>query len=135
MLAVPRAVSVTGTELLFSYGTLQLEAVQLATFGRQVAGTSDALRGFEVVSLKIEDPAVVAVSGSALHTMARFTGRASGVIPGTVFAVTPDEIQSADRYEVPAVKRVAVVLQSGMRAWVYVDAQTPDDARADTPPS
>jgi len=31
-------------ELLFAYGTLQLEAVQMATFGRQLAGTSDALR-------------------------------------------------------------------------------------------
>jgi hypothetical protein len=34
-------------ECRFSYGTLQLEAVQMATFGRQLAGTSDALRGFE----------------------------------------------------------------------------------------
>ena len=42
-------------EVLFSYGTLQLEAVQMATFGRQLAGTSDALRGFELVLLKIED--------------------------------------------------------------------------------
>jgi hypothetical protein len=100
-----------------------------------LGGTSDALRGFEVVSLKIEDPAVIAVSGTAHHTMARFTGRASDVIPGTVFAVTPEEIQNADRYEVPAVKRVAVVLESGVGAWVYVDAQTPEDARADTPPS
>jgi hypothetical protein len=111
------------TELLFSYGTLQLEAVQVATFGRRLAGKSDALQGFELVSLKIEDPAVVAISGKAVHSMAKFTGRASDVVCGTVFAVTPDEIQNADKYEVAAVKRVAVVLQSGVRAWVYVDAQ------------
>jgi hypothetical protein len=117
------------TELLFSYGTLQLEAVQLATFGRRLAGTSDALQRFELVRLKIEDPAVVAVSGKAVHTMAKFTGRASDVISGTVFAVTPEEIQNADTYEVPAVKRVAVSLQSGMRAWVYVDARySPSDS-------
>ena len=113
----------TAPELLFSYGTLQLEAVQLATFGRQLTGTGDALHGFELVSLKIEDQAVVAISGTAHHTMATFTGRASDVISGTVFAVTPDELQNADRYEVPAVKRVAVVLQSGVRAWAYVDAR------------
>src|SRR4030088_3437201 len=107
------------SEFLFSYGTLQLEAVQMATFGRQLAGTRDALRGFELVSLKIDDPAVVAVSGKAHHTMARFTGRAADVIPGVVFAVTPDEIQNADKYEVAAVKRVAVVLQSGVRAAAY----------------
>ena len=93
------------TEFLFSYGTLQLEAVQMATFGRQLAGTSDALRAFEH------------------HTMAKFTGRASDVVSGVVFVVTPDEIQNADKYEVAAVKRVAVALQSGLRAWVYVDAR------------
>ena len=111
------------TEFLFSYGTLQLEAVQVATFGRQLAGTSDALRGFELVSLKVEDQTVVGISGTAHHTMAKFTGRASDAVPGTVFAVTPGEIQNADKYEVAAVKRVAVVLQSGVRAWAYVDAR------------
>jgi hypothetical protein len=58
------------TESLFSYGTLQLEAVQ----------------------------------------------------------ITPDEIQNADKYEVAAVKRVAVVLQSGVRAWAYVDARYAPDS-------
>ena len=116
-------------EFLFSYGTLQLEPVQMATFGRQLAGTSDALRGFELVLLKIEDQTVVAISGTAHHTMAKFTGRASDVVSGTVFAVTSDEIQNADKYEVPAVKRVAVVLQSGVRAWAYVDARyAPSDS-------
>jgi hypothetical protein len=110
-------------ELLFSYGTLQLEAVQMATFGRRLAGKGDALRGFELISLKIEDPTVVAISGKAHHTMAKFTGRASDVIPGVVFEVSPGEIQHADKYEVAAVKRVAVVLQSGVRAWAYVDAR------------
>src|SRR4029077_1360218 len=110
-------------ELLFSYGTLQLEAVQMATFGRRLAGKNDALRGFELVSLKIEDPTVVAISGKAHHTMAKFTGRASDVILGVVFEVNLDEIQQADKYEVAAVKRVAVILQSGVRAWSYVDAR------------
>jgi len=112
-------------ELLFSYGTLQLEAVQVATFGRRLEGTSDALRGFELVSLTIEDQAVIALSGKAVHTMASFTGDSSDVISGTVFAVTPAEIQHADAYEVPAVTRVAVVLESGAGAWAYVDARHP----------
>jgi gamma-glutamyl AIG2-like cyclotransferase len=111
------------TEFLFSYGTLQLEAVQMATFGRQLAGTSDALQGFELVLLTIEDETVIAISGKAHHTMATFTGRASDVVSGTVLTVTPHEIQNADKYEVAAVKRVAVVLQSGVRAWAYVDAR------------
>ena len=112
------------TELLFAYGTLQLEAVQLATFGRRLTGTPDMLRRFELVALTIDDPAVIAISGKAHHTMARFSGREPDAIPGTVFAVTSEEIAHADEYEVAAVKRVAVVLESGRRAWAYVDAAT-----------
>lgn len=119
------------TERLFSYGTLQLEAVQIATFGRQLVGTSDAMRGFELVSLTIEDQKVIAISGKSHHTMASFTGRASDVISGTVFTITPGELENADQYEVPEVKRVAVVLQSGVRAWVYVDASRLDAEHVD----
>jgi hypothetical protein len=121
------AVNEAYPELLFSYGTLQLESVQMATFGRPLAGALDALVGFELVPLEIEDQAVIAISGKAQQTMARFTGRASDVISGVVFAVSPDEIQSADTYEVAAVKRVAVVLRSGVRAWAYVDARDRPD--------
>jgi len=115
--------AMAANELLFSYGTLRLEAVQMALFGRQLSGKPDALAGFELGSLKIDDEAVVAISGQTHHTMATFTGRPSDVIVGTVFALTPDEIQNADKYEVEAVKRVSVVLQSGIRAWAYVDAR------------
>ncbi|HEY4941367.1 MAG TPA: hypothetical protein VII56_08050 [Rhizomicrobium sp.] len=113
----------TYTEHLFSYGTLQLSAVQMATFGRLLAGNGDAMPGYEVVPLAIEDADVVAISGKAVHSMARFTGRAGDVIAGTVFAVSPEEIHKADAYEVAAVRRVAVVMRSGRRAWVYVDAR------------
>jgi hypothetical protein len=117
------AVNPAQTELLFAYGTLQLEAVQMAAFGRLLTGMGDTLRGFELVALKIEDQTVVAISGKAHHTMAKFTGRVSDEVSGTVFAVTSVEIRNADNYEVAAVKRVAVILQSGLRAWAYVDAQ------------
>ena len=110
-------------EFLFCYGTLQLEAVQMATFGRLLFGTSDALLGFELVPLEIGDPAVIAMSGKATHTIAKFTGHDPDEILGTVFGVTPDDIRNADKYEVDACKRIAVNLRSGIRAWVYVDAQ------------
>ena len=114
----------TPTEFLFSYGTLQLEAVQRSTFGRLLSGAGDALPGFELAPLKIEDPAVIAISGKAIHTIAKFTGRDSDEITGTVFYVTADEIRSADNYEVDACKRIAVTLRSGVRAWVYIDASS-----------
>ena len=117
------------TERLFSYGTLQLEAVQLATFGRLLTGTPDGLPAFELGSLEIEDQATVALSGKRHHSIARFTGRASDVVPGTVYEITGPELERADQYEVAAYQRVAVRLRSGTLAWAYVDAaQTPPRA-------
>src|SRR5277367_6175035 len=49
---------------LFSYGTLQQEDVQLATFGRRLAGVSDALVGYRQSMVAIDDPEVVRTSGA-----------------------------------------------------------------------
>lgn len=112
------------TEFLFSYGTLQLDSVQLATFGRLLSGTSDALAGFVLEPLKIEDETVIAVSGKSEHTIAIYTGRDGDLVPGTVFELTTADIQHADNYEVADCTRVAVTLRSGKRAWVYLDARS-----------
>ena len=113
----------TPAEFLFSYGTLQLESVQMATFGRLLESSVDALSGFELAPLKIEDETVIATSGKAEHTIARFTGRVSDEIRGRVFRLTREDIEHADKYEVDACKRILVTLRSGKQAWVYVDAQ------------
>jgi hypothetical protein len=110
-------------QLLFSYGTLQLESVQLATFGRLLVGKADGLPGFEQSLVKIEDESVVATSGKTNHPIVRFTGRSSDIVYGTAFEVTERELQNADAYEVSAYKRISVTLLSGVRAWVYVDAR------------
>ena len=111
-------------ELLFSYGTLQLEAVQLDTFGRRLAGSEDRLRGFKAVPLTIDDSQVIAISGESEHTMATWTGSDADSIAGTVFELSGEELRRADGYEVPAVRRVSVVLGSGVRAWAYIDARS-----------
>jgi gamma-glutamylcyclotransferase (GGCT)/AIG2-like uncharacterized protein YtfP len=111
------------SERLFSYGTLQLEAVQVATFGRLLAGRADVLPGFEQSMVLIDDPDVVATSGKTHHPILKFTGRSSDAVQGTVFDITSEELQSADQYEVAAYQRVSVTLRSGLRAWVYVDAR------------
>lgn len=121
MLQVPNESPI---ELLFSYGTLQLESVQMATFGRLLTGSRDTLPGFALEPLKIEDAGVIAVSGKAVHTIAKFTGRDDDVIPGVVFELTSEDIQRADNYEVADCTRVALTLSSGRVAWVYVDPQT-----------
>lgn len=44
-------------ELLFSYGTLQKEKVQLELFGRLLHGTKDVLEGYRISSIEIKDEA------------------------------------------------------------------------------
>jgi gamma-glutamylcyclotransferase (GGCT)/AIG2-like uncharacterized protein YtfP len=109
--------------LLFSYGTLQQEDVQLSTFNRTLTGQPDALVGFEQELVLIEDPAVVVISGRAHHPIVKFTGIVSSRVEGTVYELTAIELERADRYEVAAYKRVEVTLASGKEAWVYVDAR------------
>ena len=108
--------------LLFSYGTLQLEGVQLSTFGRQLEGTPDNLVGFIVAMVKIEDPEVISKSGKEFHPIAKITGLDHNRVPGTVLEITDDELKLSDQYEVDAYKRVQTTLESGKVAWVYVEA-------------
>ena len=108
---------------LFCYGTLQLESVQLATFGRRLEGRPETLPAYSLVPLVIEDPAVIAISGRAEHTMARWTGQREDTIDGTVLQLTDQELRQADDYEVPAVRRTWVELVSGRGAWAYVEAR------------
>jgi hypothetical protein len=87
-------------ELLFSYGTLQQPEVQLATFGRELAGQRDAIVGFELNYVTITDPHVIATSGSDRHPILRPTERADAHVDGMVFAITEAELAAADAYEV-----------------------------------
>jgi gamma-glutamylcyclotransferase (GGCT)/AIG2-like uncharacterized protein YtfP len=116
--------------LLFSYGTLQQEAVQRSTFGRRLTGHPDELVGFEQSWQEVEDAEFVATSGTARHAVVRYTGNAASRVQGTVFEVTNAEIESADHYEPAGYTRIATTLASGKRAWVY--AQAGDAARRST---
>jgi hypothetical protein len=108
--------------LLFAYGTLQQPSVQHATFGRLLDGQADVLPGFALAPLQITDPAVIATSGKAVHTIAHPTGDPSDSIPGMVFRISPAELAAADSYEVADAKRIQVTLASGTRAYAYVSA-------------
>jgi hypothetical protein len=109
--------------LLFSYGTLQQDDVQLATFGRLLCGRPDVLPGYERSLVAIEDPGVVATSGKSHHPIIRRSGNAGDRIDGTVYEITDAELTSADTYEDTAYRRDEVTLDSGTKAWVYVDAR------------
>ncbi|MBA2655374.1 MAG: gamma-glutamylcyclotransferase [Tatlockia sp.] len=108
------------TEKLFSYGTLQYEAVQLSNFGRKLAGTIDTLSKFELSKLKITDADVIATSGEDVHPIIIYTGEDADKVKGMVFDVCSDELRQADRYEISDYKRIQVKLDSGVSAWAYV---------------
>lgn len=111
------------TVALFSYGTLQDPNVQLATYGRLVEGKADSLPGYVLIDLVIDDPQVVSLSGKNVHTIARRTDGAEDRIYGTLLFLTSPELMSSDDYEVEAYARTEVTLESGRKAFVYVEAE------------
>ncbi|KTD16227.1 gamma-glutamylcyclotransferase family protein [Legionella jordanis] len=106
-------------EKIFSYGTLQLESVQLATFSRILKGHRDFLIGFILQELRITDSYVIQVSGKEIHTILLPTGNCCDLVEGTVFELSVQELLQADRYEVEDYQRIKVNLASGESAWVY----------------
>src|SRR5262245_60029001 len=99
-------------ENLFSYGTLQIEAVQLATFGRRLEGKPDFLVGYSLTMIQIQDQNFVATSGATHHRNIQFTGNTSDLVEGAVFTVTRKELEQADAYEPADYKRALVQLRS-----------------------
>jgi hypothetical protein len=87
-----------------------------------VEGRETAIVGYRQEWLTITDPAVIATSGSDRHPILVPTGDRSHRIPGTVFAITPDELIAADEYEVDDYERIEIALETGEPAWVYVFA-------------
>lgn len=108
------------TERLFSYGTLQQENVQRATFGRLLKGMPDALVGFRQDMVEITDPDVLAKSGERFHPIVTQSGDDADRVAGTIFDITAEELAAADKYEVADYERVSAQLASGSTAWVYV---------------
>lgn len=114
--------------LLFSYGTLQLERVQIENYGRILTGKKDSLPGYLLDKLVITDQRVLERSGLDFHPIAIKTDSPNDLIEGTAFEITTSELEETDRYEVSDYKRVIKTLSSGRQAWVYV-------ARQKKPPS
>ena len=106
---------------LFSYGTLQQEKVQLASFGRLLKGAPDALPGWRREMVEIRDADVLDLSGERCHPIL-VPGEPQDQVDGMVFEITDEELIAADRYEVADYKRIAARLKSGIEAWVYVKA-------------
>lgn len=98
------------TVFLFSYGTLQDTRVQIANFGRELAGREDALPGYARL-----------MRGD--HANAEPSSNPADAVPGFVFEITEQDLAAADEYEkADGYRRTSVTLRSGDQAWVYVRA-------------
>lgn len=109
-------------ERLFSYGTLQLKAVQKEIFGRELTGGKNTLTGYILSEVKIKDEAVIKISGLDIHPILKYTSKSSDTVEGTVFEVTTLELSQADEYEVEEYIRVKGDFSSGQTAWIYACA-------------
>ena len=122
------------TENLFSYGTLQSKAVQLATFGRSLEEKPGRLIGYRITMIPISNHKLMTTTGAPHNRNIQFTGIASDVVEGSVFQVTKNELERADAYErIADYKRVLVQLASGRTAWVYLSAQPDINKEGETP--
>ena len=106
-------------EYIFSYGTLQLENVQMELFGRTLQGNSDILRGYKTSTIDIKDESFDSKCEQKTYLIAVSSNNKQDNIKGTVFEITEKELVIADDYESDDYKRVRVLLESGKEAWVY----------------
>src|SRR5947208_682083 len=107
--------------LIFSYGTLQEEKVQLSTFSRLLKGENDELPGVEKSLVRIENQDYVGATGRRDYDNLTFNGRDDSRVSGSIFEITDAELAAADEYERDAgYRRVTVKLASGKTAWVYL---------------
>jgi len=105
---------------LFSYGTLQMEQVQLDTFGRRLKGKKDVLRKYIIKDLKITDPDVIKSSGTDIHPILEYAGNQNDFVEGTIYEISDEELELADSYEVDDYQRRLLTFESGTKAWVYL---------------
>jgi len=98
------------TQQLFSYGSLQEKEVQLSIIERQLKGVSDTLQGYKKYDKKLIGKYPIIKKSSTLNDS----------VKGTLYQVSNLELYKIDIYESLAYSRIAVVLNSGVKAWVYI---------------
>ncbi|MDO7138899.1 gamma-glutamylcyclotransferase family protein [Algibacter lectus] len=105
---------------LFSYGTLQLEKVQIETYNRKLIGFKDTLENYTIEQLKITDKDVLAISQKQFHPIATPSKYKKNCIEGVIFEITEQELIQTDNYKVSDYKRIIETFKSGKKAWIYI---------------
>ena len=96
--------------VLFSYGSLQQQEVQLSLYKRVLKGNEDQLKGFKLTEELLYDQYPIIIE----------TKDNTDLISGFVFEITLEELKFTDDYEGEHYRRIQVKLESGREAWCYV---------------
>ncbi|WP_309485691.1 MULTISPECIES: GDSL-type esterase/lipase family protein [Micrococcaceae] len=108
-------------DLVFSFGTLLDEKVQQSLFGTRLNTVKDSLIGHGTTEVVITDLDVIAKSGKNVHL--GLVRREGNSVSGGLLALTPDQLATADAYEVGAYARRRVPTGAHGQAWCYVSAE------------
>nr|WP_297786789.1 gamma-glutamylcyclotransferase family protein [uncultured Allomuricauda sp.] len=98
-------------EYLFSYGTLQDLQVQQYIFGRLLKGKTDIVSGFKKLDNIVYGRYPLVVN----------TNNPKDKVMGMAYEVTEVDLKKADIYETSAYKRELFHLESGGKAWIYIE--------------
>lgn len=99
----------SATHLVFTYGTLQDEEIQLGVFSRLLSGTQDTLSKYKIATQKVANQ----------YPTLEHTKNEQDKITGKIYTLSPEELKKADAYEGAAYERIEITLVSGKKAWVY----------------
>ena len=108
------------SENLFSYGTLQKTETQKNLFGRTLEGKTDRLDGYMISEIEIRDEEFLAEGEEKIQKTLVPTGICGDFVEGTVLRLTEEELLIVDSYEPANYKRIAMHLESGLEAWIYL---------------
>jgi gamma-glutamylcyclotransferase (GGCT)/AIG2-like uncharacterized protein YtfP len=108
---------------IFSYGSLQQEAVQVSVYGRVLRGEPDTLVGWVRTLIDVPKSHKAASLGTTHYANVVRSPQSSASVEGTVLELTELELNASDDYEREAgYVRVMITLASGRSAWVYASA-------------
>lgn len=106
--------------LLFACGTLTLEKVHLALFGRVLPYEEDALPGYTTRTVVLEDEEILSTTGSATHLSMVPCGAPGAAVQGRAMQLTNAELTRMDPHQNDHHRRKRVTLASGREAWAYL---------------
>ncbi len=93
---------------LFAYGTLADSEVQMRVWGRLTPGQSDSLSGYRKSEIETVDGKYPLIIPNAENS-----------VSGLIIEVSDEELAKIDEYEGKEYKRIEIITENNVRAWVY----------------